>query len=76
MFLVQKPPSSPSTPREPYFGEVGHAHRIKATVEGSLKILDRKYVVTYSLFKFVKWSGFSALLFRYLVCILLVSKCS
>ena len=41
MFLVQNPPSDASTPQEPYMSDVGHVHRHKPNVEGSLKILDR-----------------------------------
>ncbi|CAB4011145.1 WD repeat-containing 5-like [Paramuricea clavata] len=41
MFLVQNPPSGPSTPREQFVNDVGHAHRYKANIEGSMKILNR-----------------------------------
>ena len=41
MFLVQNPPSGTSTPREPFVSDVGHSHRYKANIEGSLKLLNR-----------------------------------
>lgn len=41
MFLVQNPPSAPSTPREQFVSEVGHSHRFKLNLEGSIKLLNR-----------------------------------
>lgn len=41
MFLIQNPPSGPSTPRDTYFNEMSSVVRSKPNIEGNLKILDR-----------------------------------
>lgn len=41
MFLVQNPPSGPSTPRDSYLNDTSHVVRNKPNIEGNLKMLSR-----------------------------------